>query len=340
MKYDIQWDIKAFTEIGAKKRESSCRIQIKEPNWIDWISFTIEYDVRTKSTNHVIKIGPSKEYIIPNGYVYTNSETRFPIARWFENITKKVKHIILGYIEMSDLTQTEFLHCTKEILNHLTFSSEDTAKLLHFTEQGILSEQQILEKITLLVHTFKHQEAFDLAMECNNKGYPGILYTLGGIFLVNQYIQPAYIVFSNVPQDDSNYLNAQMHAARQAALPDITFSSERERCRTVFNHCQNAGEPGRPIILHFFKNIIGPETTQHYLLEQVDTDFDTLFNFATVMSQQGSKITQQQREIKELKEKLAQYETPKTSYDPRHFSTSNNNSGFAPGASDDINLIK
>lgn len=334
MKYDMQWTFKTYRVGKATFKASNCRIQIKESDWIDQVFFTVESNCGVNQTTYEILIVPSRKYVEPNGHVYTNSELRFSIGLWFDNITNKV-NTNLGDVGLANLTKTEFLRCTKAILNHMSFSLEDTEMLIYFAEQGIISKQPILKKMTSLVHKFKLQEAVDLATEWNKNGYPDILYSLGEILLANKHFQQAYMVFSNVPHDDSNYINAQIHAAMQAALPTIKLSTERERCRTVFKHCQNAGEQGRPCFLQFFKNI-GAETMQSCLLETVDADFDTLFKFATIMSQQDSKIAQQNLEVKELKERLAPYENSKSSYDPRHFSTTNNNTSAAPGCSNDF----
>ncbi len=217
------------------------------------------------------------------------------------------------WLEKPQLNPESITDCCQILFTLIDISTEDKDKIFAFIQEGIFSDNQMLDNIYKLISPHTLQKAFDKAILAEHQGYPGILFEVASSFLGRGYIQPAYLAFSNIPASSPKFIDAQLIAANLASKIDIP--DQKERLKIIFTHCLNAGKQGQPIIDETFKSFTGLSDSKHSI-KNVKPDFDTLMNLASIIAAQNNEIEKLKNKNNRLTQQLdekneASYHSPK-----------------------------
>lgn len=298
MKYEIKWEYSTNSS-NQKKFQIKCELTDHPSIKSFWITIEERNSFQNLKYDFWIEIIEGK----------TTKETNKTKQSVIDNfVSVKVSKNVGASIDSFSLfpeVKESALDCATVLLRLITLNDEDQSKIMNFIQTGIFTPKQLFEIILDLINQCKIQEAYDKASSSEKQGYKGIMFQVATTLSERNYFQPAYLSFASVPPTDEKFMEAQISAAKLATKPEVSFPGHPERLKTIFTHCQNAGELGQPFIdnyfMHFTRlNEFGLE------VKNVGTNFETLANLGNIIAQQNSVIAKQNEEIEKLRKQLAE----------------------------------
>src|SRR5436190_16913606 len=209
-------------------------------------------------------------------------------------------------VSLNSKEQAIVLAFSERFFSVFEISNEDKEKTKNFLT-SIFEQKDPMDLITSLIRQDKLQEALDKAVLSENQGHANILYKTAETFFNCNYLQYAYLAFSSVPKSDPNYKLSQITAGKLAASSVVKFTTEQEKIEAVFKYCSNAGDEGQAYIDNFFKNLMNAKDLQ---IKNIQTNFATIYSFATILAQQNQEIENLRKELKAARSANSQYTNP------------------------------